>query len=78
MHNKHLRDSVILGSARTPLGKFLGGLAPLTAAELGQIAVKAALSRSGIDSNKIDEVIIGRALFLEKFSVQEAVATAAA
>lgn len=59
MHNKHLRDSVILGSARTPQGKFLGGLAPLTAAELGQIAVKAALSRSGIDSNNIDEVIIG-------------------
>lgn len=59
MHNKHLRNSVILGSARTPQGKFLGGLAPLTAAELGQIAVKAALSRSGINSNNIDEVIIG-------------------
>jgi acetyl-CoA C-acetyltransferase len=57
--DKNLRDPVILGSARTPQGKFLGGLASLTAAELGQIAVKAALERSGIDTAQIDEVIIG-------------------
>ncbi|MCC6896513.1 MAG: acetyl-CoA C-acyltransferase [Anaerolineae bacterium] len=54
-----MRDPVILGSARTPQGKFLGGLASLTAAELGQIAVKAAVERSTIDTNNIDEVIIG-------------------
>lgn len=57
--DKSLRDPVILGSARTPQGKFLGGLASLTAAELGQIAVKAAVERSGIDTPQIDEVIIG-------------------
>ncbi|MCA0453473.1 MAG: acetyl-CoA C-acyltransferase [Chloroflexi bacterium] len=59
IHDKSLRDPVILGSARTPQGKFLGGLASLTAAELGQIAVKAAVERSTIDTNNIDEVIIG-------------------
>ncbi len=58
-HDKNLRDPVILGSARTPQGKFLGGLALLTAAELGQIAVKAAVGRSGIDTAHIDELIIG-------------------
>ena len=45
---KSLRDPVILSSARTPQGKFLGGLASLTAAELGQNVVKAAVERSGI------------------------------
>src|SRR4051812_41855749 len=57
--DKNLRDPVILGSARTPQGKFLGSLASLTAAELGQIAVKAAVERSAIDTTRIDEVIIG-------------------
>ncbi len=52
-------EAVILGSARTPLGKFLGALADLSAAQLGQIAVEAAVERSGIDSSNIDEVIIG-------------------
>jgi len=57
--SKTALDPVILGSARTPQGKFLGGLASLSAAELGQIAVKAAIERSGIDTAQIDEVIIG-------------------
>ncbi|MEP6989216.1 MAG: acetyl-CoA C-acyltransferase, partial [Chloroflexota bacterium] len=59
IRDKSLRDPIILGSARTPQGKFLGGLASLTAAELGQIAVKAAGERSHIDTEQIDEVIIG-------------------
>ncbi len=57
--DKSLRDPVILSGARTPQGKFLGGLASLTAAELGQYAVKAAVERSGINTSAIDEVIIG-------------------
>ncbi len=57
--DKSLRDAVILSSARTPQGKFLGSLGSLTAAELGQIAVKAAIERSTVDTNQIDEVIIG-------------------
>ncbi len=57
--SKTALDPVILASARTPQGKFLGSLASLSAAELGQIAVKAAVERSGIDTAQIDEVIIG-------------------
>ena len=59
MVDKHAREAVILGSARTPQGKFLGGLSSLTAAQLGQVAVRAAVERSGIDSANVHEVIIG-------------------
>ena len=58
-NGKHEREAVILGSARTPIGKFLGGLSSLSAAELGQVAVRAAVERSGIDANNVDEVILG-------------------
>jgi acetyl-CoA C-acetyltransferase len=57
--DKHAREAVILGSARTPQGKFLGGLASLTAAELGTVAVKAAVERSGINPADVNEVILG-------------------
>jgi acetyl-CoA C-acetyltransferase len=56
---EHAREAVILGSARTPQGKFLGALSSFTAAQLGQIAVRAAVERSGIDSSDINEVMIG-------------------
>lgn len=59
MADKHAREAVILGSARTAQGKFLGGLSSLTAAELGKVAVKAALERSKINAQDIDEVILG-------------------
>ncbi|MDZ4767003.1 MAG: acetyl-CoA C-acyltransferase [Chloroflexota bacterium] len=55
----HERDVVILGAARTPIGKFLGGLSSLSAAELGQIAVRAAVERSGIDGGDVNEVMLG-------------------
>jgi acetyl-CoA C-acetyltransferase len=58
-HDKHPRDAVILGSARTPQGKFLGSLSSLTAAALGQIAVKTAVERSQIQTADVNEVIIG-------------------
>jgi acetyl-CoA C-acetyltransferase len=57
--DKHLREAVILGSARTPQGKFLGALSSLTAADLGKVAVRAALERSKINPENIDEVILG-------------------
>ncbi len=57
--DKNALDAVILASARTPQGKFLGGLASLSASELGQIVIKAAVERSGINTAQIDEVIIG-------------------
>lgn len=58
-NGKHAREAVILSGARLPQGRFLGALSSLTAAELGQIAVKAAVERSGIDAGNVDEVLIG-------------------
>jgi acetyl-CoA C-acetyltransferase len=54
------RTAVILkGGARTPVGRFLGGLSPLTAPALGAIVVRAAVDRAGIDGGDVDEVIMG-------------------
>jgi acetyl-CoA C-acetyltransferase len=50
---------VIVGAARTPTGKFLGGLASFTAPQLGAIVIKEAVRRSGIAQDAIDEVIMG-------------------
>lgn len=59
MSEKNGREAVILGSARTPHGKFLGALSPLNAGELGKVAFKAAVERSGIAPEDINEVIVG-------------------
>ncbi|MBC7870460.1 MAG: acetyl-CoA C-acetyltransferase [Chitinophagaceae bacterium] len=59
VNGKNAREAVILGSARTPQGRFLGVLSALTAVELGQIAVKAAVERSGINPEDVDEVMLG-------------------
>jgi len=53
---------VIVSAARTPIGRFLGSLAPLTAPELGAVAIKAALERAGCDPADIGEVIMGNVL----------------
>ncbi len=53
------RIPVIVDGARTPIGRFLGGLGPLSAPELGAVAISAAVKRSAIDVNAIDEVIMG-------------------
>ena len=53
------RTPVILGGGRTPIGSFLGGLSPLAAPELGGVAIRAAIERSGIDPASVDEVIMG-------------------
>lgn len=58
-NGKHPREAVILASARTPQGKLLGALSSLTAVELGKIAVKAAVERSGVDTNDLHELIMG-------------------
>ncbi len=50
---------ILKGGARTPIGRFLGGLSALPAPELGAIAVRAATDRSGIDVGDVDEVIMG-------------------
>jgi acetyl-CoA C-acetyltransferase len=56
------RQAVIVAAARTPIGKFLGGLAPLAAPELGAIAIRAAIERSKIDLQAIEEVIMGNVI----------------
>ena len=53
------RTAVIVGAARTPIGRFLGGLSPLRAPELGAIAIRAALERSKMPASEIDEVMMG-------------------
>ena len=53
---------VIVGVARTPMGAFQGELAPLTASELGAVAIKAAVERAGIAPADVDEVIMGNVL----------------
>ncbi len=56
------RTAVIVSGARTPIGRFLGGLAPLSAPQLGAAAIRAALERSGIERTDIDDVILGNVL----------------
>jgi acetyl-CoA C-acetyltransferase len=51
--------AVILGAARTPIGAFLGGLAPLPAPKLGAIAIKCALERARVGVDRVDEVFMG-------------------
>ncbi|ABI64990.1 thiolase family protein [Maricaulis maris] len=53
---------VIVGMARTPMGGLLGELAPLSANELGAIAVKAAMEEAGIAGDDIDQVLMGNVL----------------
>jgi acetyl-CoA C-acetyltransferase len=52
-------DAVILSAARTPVGRFLGGLSPLTAPQLGAVAIRAAVERSGVEAADISDVIFG-------------------
>jgi acetyl-CoA C-acetyltransferase len=55
-------DIVIVSAARTPVGSFNGAFANLPAHELGQIAIKAALERAGIEGKRVSEVIMGQIL----------------
>lgn len=55
-------SAVIIGAARTPIGKYGGALSPLRAVELGGHAIAAAIERSGTDPAAVDEVIFGQVL----------------
>ena len=54
--------SVIVGSARTPIGKLSGALAGFSAMDLGGLAIKAALERAGIGAEQVDYVLMGQVL----------------
>jgi acetyl-CoA C-acetyltransferase len=56
------RTPVIVGATRTPIGRYLGALSPLTAPQLGGIAIREALKRSGVPVERIQEVIMGNVL----------------
>ena len=58
----HPTDVVIVGAARTPQGRLMGQLAPLTAVELGGAAIAAAVDRAGIRPDAVDAVIMGHVL----------------
>ena len=57
-----MKDIVILGGARTPIGSFLGTLSSLSAPKLGSIAIRCALSNAGVEAESIEQVIMGNVL----------------
>ena len=57
-----MSKTVILGAARTPIGKMGGGLSTLDATELGGLAISAALERSGVEPEQVDHVVMGQVL----------------
>jgi acetyl-CoA C-acetyltransferase len=54
---------VIVGAARTPIGNFQGKLSGMSAPELGAVAIREAVKRSGVPAEAVDEVIFGTCLF---------------
>src|SRR5262245_43087960 len=56
------RQPVIVAAARTPIGRFLGGLSTLQAPELGAVAIRAALQRAKLDPADVEEVIMGNVI----------------
>jgi acetyl-CoA C-acetyltransferase len=59
---KSLREVVIVGAVRTPIGSFMGSLSSLPATKLGSIVIDEALNRAGIEKSVVDEVIMGNVL----------------
>jgi acetyl-CoA C-acetyltransferase len=59
---KSIRDVVIVGAVRTPIGSFLGSLRSIPATKLGSIVIEEALKRAGIEKSVVDEVIMGNVL----------------
>jgi acetyl-CoA C-acetyltransferase len=56
-----LDDVYILSAARTPIGKFGGSLASMTAADMGVVAAQAAIKRAGVGADQVEETIFGNA-----------------
>jgi acetyl-CoA C-acetyltransferase len=55
-------QTVILGAARTPIGKLGGGLASIDATELGGLAIQAALERADVAPEQVEHVVVGQVL----------------
>ncbi len=54
------QDVVIVGAARTPIGRYGGSLKDVHPAELGAVAVRAALRQAGVDAAEVEEVLVGQ------------------
>jgi len=57
-----MNEAVIVGYARTPIGKFGGGLSSMSAMDLGGVAIKGALERSGVPGDAVEYVVMGHVL----------------
>ena len=57
-----MREAVIVGGARTPVGRLLGSLSGFTGAQLGGLAIKAALERAAVPADRVEYVIMGQVL----------------
>jgi acetyl-CoA C-acetyltransferase len=57
-----MAKTVILGAARTPIGKMGGGLATVDATELGAVAIEAALERAAVEPEQVEHVVMGQVL----------------
>ena len=57
-----MSDVVIVSGARTPVGSFLGSFAAVPAHKLGEVAIRAALARAGVEPGDVSEVILGQVL----------------
>jgi acetyl-CoA C-acetyltransferase len=57
-----MSSSVIVAGARTPIGRLLGGLKDRSAADLGGVAIKAALEKAGVSGEQVDYVILGQVI----------------
>lgn len=57
-----MQKTVIVSTARTPFGRFGGALSPLSAVDLGAVAIRGAMERAGLSAEQVDEVIMGMVL----------------
>ena len=57
-----MTTSVIVAGARTPIGRLLGGLKSLSAADLGAVAIKGALDKSGVAPEQVEYVVMGQVI----------------
>lgn len=57
-----MKEVVIVGAARTPMGSFMGSLSSVSAPQLGAIAIRGALEKAGIDGSLVQEVFMGNVL----------------
>ena len=57
-----LKEVYIVSAVRTPIGSFLGGLSSVSATQLGSVAIKGAIDKSGLDFAAVDEVFMGNVL----------------